>query len=86
MPILDSPKDRHRSIYATIDFEKALDPPILVVVGPLDLAPVSFHFSDPIELALPIPYPTTIIENTPDLCYRNIHSEPISPVLAWQHE
>lgn len=82
MPILNSPKDRHPSVYATIDFEKALDPPVLVALGPLDLAPVSFHFSDPIELALSIPYPTTIIEDTPDLCYRNIHVESISPVLA----
>lgn len=65
--IEDNPKDHHESVETRLDVEETLNSPTLVAVGPLDIAPDSFHFSNPSELALSIPYPTTIIEDATSL-------------------
>ncbi|KAL2283922.1 hypothetical protein FJTKL_09674 [Diaporthe vaccinii] len=80
LSIENKPKDHHGSVDITFDNEETLRSPTLVAVGPFDIAPDSFHFSDPSELALSIPYPTTIIEDARILCYRHMHAEYINHV------
>lgn len=75
MAIRDNPRDHHESVDMMLDVEETLSSPTLLAVSPLDIAPDSFHFSNPNELALSIPYPTTIMEDALILCYRHIHVE-----------
>ncbi|KAG6367626.1 hypothetical protein INS49_001819 [Diaporthe citri] len=75
IPIEDSPRDHHEFVDVTPEVDETLSSRTLVAVGPLDIAPDSFHFSNPSELALRMPYPTTIIEDTLSLCYHPIHSD-----------
>lgn len=59
----------------TLDVYETQSSPTLVAIGPLDIVPDSFHFSNPSELALSIPYPTTIIEDAPSLRHHYVHAE-----------
>lgn len=85
LSIKDDPKDHHGSVDITLDVQETLSSSTLVALGPLDIAPASFHFSNPNELALSIPYPTMIIEDTLSLCCHHMHAEYINHVSAWQN-
>lgn len=79
-----SPSDHHESVSLTLDIDETPNSPTLVAVGPLDIDPNSFHFSDPSELELPIPYPAMIVEETLSLYCHRVQAEYISHIPTVQ--
>lgn len=73
--IPDSPIDHLESVYVTLEIEETLNAQAFIAVSRIETALDSFHFSDPSELALSIPYPTTIVEDATSLCCHNIHAK-----------
>lgn len=79
-----SPSDHHESIPLTLDIDETPNFPTLVAVCPLDFDPDCFHFSNPSELGLSIPYPAMIVEESLSLYCPRIQAEYISHMPTLQ--
>lgn len=71
----ESPRAGHQSADKRAVVDEATHIPTIFTHGSLDVAFDHFFFSNPRKLPLSIPYPTTIIENTPSLCQQKTRAD-----------